>query len=140
MSYLCLKHIPRWLATVLVTAAILYATLASNPVGADHLPLFPGIDKVVHFIMFAALTAALLFDLSRMKKAVRARQRFGVSGTAAVVFGAVDELLQQFLTSDRSGDILDWAADCGGTAAVLIIYSAWLRQHQRGAHRPACRD
>ena len=90
-----LAKIPRWLATTLVVAAILYATIAPHPAGADELPMFPGVDKVVHFIMFATLAVALLFDLSRSKKATSAGRVMAVAGVAAILFGAVDELLQE---------------------------------------------
>ena len=125
-----LAKIPRWLATALVVAAILYATIAPHPVGADELPLFPGVDKVVHFIMFATLAAALLFDLSRSKKATSAGRVMTVAGVAAVLVGAIDELLQECLTYNRSGEVLDWLADAGGVAAVLLIFSAWRLRHQ----------
>lgn len=135
-----LNRIPRWLTTALVVAAILYATLASHPVGADKMPLFPGVDKVVHFIMFATLAAALLFDLSRTKNAAPAGRLMAWAGTAAIVFGAVDELMQHWLTTERSGDPVDWLADTGGVATVLLIFGAWQRRRRRGDHRPACRD
>lgn len=125
-----LAKIPRWLATTLVVAAILYATIAPHPAGADELPMFPGVDKVVHFIMFATLAAALLFDLSRSKKATSAGRMMAVAGVAAILFGAVDELLQECLTDNRSGEALDWLADAGGVAAVLLIFSAWRQRHQ----------
>lgn len=125
-----IAKIPRWLTTALVVAAILYATIAPHPVGADELPLFPGVDKVVHFIMFATLAAALLFDLWRIKTATSAGRVMAVAGVAAVLFGAVDELLQECLTDNRSGELLDWLADVGGVAAVLLIFSALRRRHR----------
>ena len=86
--------------------------------------MFPGVDKVVHFIMFATLAVALLFDLSRSKKATSAGRVMAVAGVA------VDELLQECLTDNRSGEALDWLADAGGVAAVLLIFSAWRQRHQ----------
>lgn len=132
--------IPRWLLSALTAAAIVYATLAPHPVGADELPMFPGADKVVHFIMFATLTAALIFDLWRTKKATTAGWIIIRAAVASVAFGAVDELMQKYLTSARTGDLLDWLADIAGTLAALLIFSIWQRRHRRGVHHPVYRD
>lgn len=134
-----IDKIPRWLLTVLTAGAICYATLAPHPAGADVLPMFPGADKVVHFIMFATLTAALLFDLRRTKKAAAARRIAIRAAVASMVFGAVDEIMQSCLTTVRSGDILDWLADMAGTCAMLLIFLIWRRQRRHKVHRPACR-
>ena len=135
-----ITHIPRWVTTAVVSAAILYATLAPHPVGADQLPLIPGLDKVIHFIMFATFTASMLFDLGRTNKAAPAGRRMALAGAVSVVFGAVDELLQSYITENRSGDIIDWFADMAGIVTVLLIFAAWRHRHRHATHRPACRD
>lgn len=47
-----LDRIPRFLTSAVVTAGVLYLTLAPRPFGSVRIPLFEGADKVVHFMMF----------------------------------------------------------------------------------------
>lgn len=54
-----------WLPSALVVAVIIYATLFPDPAGADELPDIPGIDKLIHAIMFGGMAGALAFDYCR---------------------------------------------------------------------------
>ena len=57
-----LDRIPRFLTSAVVTAGVLYLTLAPRPFGSVRIPLFEGADKVVHFMMFFAMAFAYHFD------------------------------------------------------------------------------
>lgn len=129
--------------TALCVAGILYATLAERPAGAESLPLFPGVDKMIHALMFATLTGAALFDYRRRqlhhkRPATLTGAVMGFVGVAVIGFGALDEGLQQWLTAGRSAELADWLADCGGCLAAIVAACIW--QRRRAAHRPACRD
>jgi len=54
-----------WWPTALVVGVILYATLNSDPVGADRFPAIPHLDKLIHAIMFGGLFSAISFDRRR---------------------------------------------------------------------------
>lgn len=95
---------------VLGHLAVLYAPRAPSGGGV------PGLDKVVHLAVFAAV--------------VWAGRRAGV-GTAALVVAAllhapVSEALQHWVLPGRSGDPLDAVADVAGVAlgALLPVRSA----------------
>ena len=62
-----LDRIPRFLTSAVVTAGVLYLTLAPRPFGSVRIPLFEGADKVVHFMMFFAMAFAYDFDFGRGK-------------------------------------------------------------------------
>jgi VanZ family protein len=101
---------------ILSTGAILYGTLF--PVDYDVPQSFMGLDKVVHFIMFAAWT--FFYGLVRFLK-----DKFTLFPVFLVgsLFGLVIEVLQHLLPTGRSPELLDFAADITGTAAaVLILY------------------
>jgi len=40
---------------MVVAAVILYGTISSDPAGVEHLPMFPGADKLIHAVMFGGL-------------------------------------------------------------------------------------
>lgn len=113
----------RWWPTAVTLGAVLWLTLAPDPVPDTGLPLFPGIDKVVHAVMMGGLTAALLFDWKRAES--RRHQRLTwrpvcVVAAVMLVFSAVDEWAQGAMGLGRSTDILDFGADCTGIALASL--------------------
>lgn len=119
-----LKYWPkRWIATALVVLIIMYLTLVPRPLPDTQLQLIPGIDKVVHAIMFVGLSGVALIDLCRRGKGVFAvptrRQAISVCA-AAIAFGGVIEVAQQAMALGRGGDIADFAADAAGAAAGIL--------------------
>ncbi|HVF19971.1 MAG TPA: VanZ family protein [Mycobacteriales bacterium] len=77
----------------------------------------PGLDKVVHALLFALL-------------AVTARWRFGprrVVPVALLLYAGGSELAQAVLLPNRSGDLLDVAADLTGVVLGLLGADAWRR-------------
>lgn len=119
-----LDRIPRFLTSAVVTAGVLYLTLAPRPFGSVRIPLFEGADKVVHFIMFFAMAFAYHFDFRRGKKPVDEARLMGWIFVSLSAFGGLIELAQWKMRMGRSGDWYDLLADIAG--AVYGIILAWL--------------
>lgn len=119
-----LDRIPRFLTSAVVTAGVLYLTLAPRPFGSVRIPLFEGADKVVHFMMFFAMAFAYHFDFCRGKKPVDEARLMGWIFVSLSVFGGLIELAQWKMRMGRSGDWYDLLADIAG--AVYGIILAWL--------------
>lgn len=119
-----LDRIPRFLASAVVTAGVLYLTLAPRPFGSVRIPLFEGADKVVHFMMFFAMAFAYHFDFRRGKKPVDEARLMGWIFVSLSAFGGLIELAQWKMRMGRSGDWYDLLADIAG--AVYGIILAWL--------------
>lgn len=125
--YRFIRNIPPYLPTALVFIAILYISLAPDPI-PDEMPLllFPGADKVIHFIMYGGLTGTFCFDYYR-----RANHRCHecriliVASLTAMIIGGVIELLQDYMGIGRQSDYLDFIANTTG-AIVGIIAGRWL--------------
>lgn len=113
----------RWIVTALVILFIFYLTLVPRPLPDNDIDI-PGIDKVVHAVMFGALAFAGCIDLAQRKRGQfympGRRGIFGVIVSVAI-FGGVIEILQQAMNAGRSGDILDFVADVAG-----IVACTWL--------------
>ncbi len=105
--------------TLCVVAVIVYATLSNDPMPDVDMPLIPHLDKLIHAIMFGGLCGAWYFDLYRSGAPLTVRTRLLVAA-ACVGAGGLDELMQWLLTTDRAGDILDWAADATGIAVAYF--------------------
>lgn len=119
-----LDRIPRFLTSAVVTAGVLYLTLAPRPFGSVRIPLFEGADKVVHFMMFFAMAFADHFDFRRGKKPVDEARLMGWIFVSLSAFGGLIELAQWKMRMGRSGDWYDLLADIAG--AVYGIILAWL--------------
>lgn len=119
-----LDRIPRFLTSAVVTAGVLYLTLAPRPFGSVRIPLFEGADKVVHFMMFFAMAFAYHFDFRRGKKPVDEARLMGWIFVSLSAFGGLIELAQWKMWMGRSGDWYDLLADIAG--AVYGIILAWL--------------
>ena len=119
-----LDRIPRFLTSAVVTAGVLYLTLAPRPFGSVRIPLFEGADKVVHFMMFFAMAFAYHFDFRRGKKPVDEARLMGWIFVSLSAFGGLIELAQWKMRMGRSGDWYDLLADIAGTVYGIIL--AWL--------------
>lgn len=58
--------IPSGIPSVIMIALVSYFSLTDNPVGAT-ISLFPGSDKVVHFIMYFVTTTTFIYDYTKLK-------------------------------------------------------------------------
>lgn len=132
--------LPAWLFSVLVVAAILWLTLAREPLPETSLPMIPGFDKIGHACMFGGLYFSLSFDsrlslLRRGKKSSRrgsARRALLLAGVC-IVFGGLVELLQEWTGQGRSADWLDFAADAAGVLLSAAVTPSLLRRLGPGA-------
>lgn len=80
-----------------------------------HPPRLPGSpsDKLLHVLAFTVLTALAL--------AAHPRAAPLKIAAALVLLGGVIELVQLIRPLNREGSWLDFAADCGAVATVLLI-------------------
>lgn len=124
-----LHSAPRFIFTIIVVLAILWLTLASQPLGDVSVPLFPGADKVVHGCMFGGLMFVIELDYARWQTKRRnlvggaALMRWRVALATALfvcLFGGAIELLQDAMAIGRGAEIRDFAADCLGVAIALV--------------------
>ena len=99
---------------VLVSLAVLFAP-------ADDVPASPpGVDKVVHLLLFAALALTGRW----------AGARAGALGVLLVVYAAVSEVVQGVSALERSASVADWAADTVGVLGGLLTW-AWAARRTR---------
>ena len=100
----------------LVSLAVLFAPASDVPAAP------PGVDKLVHLSLFAALAAS--------GRWAGARPRW--LPVLLLAYGAVSEVLQVLPAVGRSGSVTDWLADAGG---VLLGLGAWSAARPGGPAR-----
>ncbi|MBD5244598.1 MAG: GNAT family N-acetyltransferase [Barnesiella sp.] len=127
---------PPYFFTLAVTLAVCYFTLVPNPLPSDHIHLFPHSDKVVHFIMFATLAGAILFDRCRAHHMVpRPLAAIGAMIISSL-FGGIVEILQHLMELGRSADWLDFIADTIGAAFGAWLVYVWPGWQSVWRHEP----
>ena len=112
---------------MLVVAVIAYATLDSDPMGADSLPPIPYIDKIIHAIMFGGLFSALAFDYYRAGNAMT-RTALLLFAAGSVLAGGVDEWAQSVVNTGRTGEVFDFLADTVGIAVAFFAAPPAIRK------------
>lgn len=111
-------------ATVLpggLLVVILLLTLLPPQPDSQPVLLFPGADKVVHFIMFGALACAIAWDLLRTAKRSLPYVLIFSFLLSALTGGGV-ELMQGFMDCGRSADWFDFCADLAGAVLMPLVF------------------
>lgn len=122
----------RWWLTIIVTAAILWLTLAPHPVGDNEIELFPGADKIIHAIMMGGLAFTALFDFARNGTWRNIRKITpAIAITVAftcIIFSCIDEWGQGVMNLGRSSDPFDLIADIAGIILAATIAVPLIRK------------
>lgn len=84
----------------------------------------PGLDKLVHAMMFGALAFVSVIDVANIRRhqfKILNRNQLLAIATGVSIFGGLIELLQLTMNAGRSGDVVDFVADIVGA-----IVGTWL--------------
>jgi VanZ family protein len=94
-------------------------------------PPMPDFDKVVHLLMFLGLSLIVFFDNTRyLKKRISFRRIILASFLFPVLTSGLIEIMQEYLTSYRTGDWMDFLFDGIGSFLGLIAclkVNTWLK-------------
>ncbi len=95
-----------------------------------HVKPVVGLDKVVHFLMYAGFAFACIWGyrkqfvsngLSYKKKALL------LTLVISITYGGLTELMQEYFVPFRTGDWIDFLADCTGTLIGVLIFYLFFR-------------
>ncbi len=118
----------QYIVTVLITLSII--VLSTLPIPEDA-PMsdVPLIDKWVHMVMYMGLVLAMWFDhVVRSEKKAKGKHILFMF-LYATLLGGLMELVQAYLTTCRSGDLIDFEADAIGAAIgvglTLFVNKLW---------------
>jgi VanZ family protein len=124
-----MRLIRAYWTSIIVCIGILYVSLVRNP--GIHLPTFVGADKWVHLLMYTLLGAVATYDSIRIQ--LSGWRLWLVATLLPILFGGIIELVQEQWFAPRSGEWIDWLADCIGviigTIAILIINRLYHKKH-----------
>ncbi|MDR1623540.1 MAG: VanZ family protein [Tannerellaceae bacterium] len=118
-----LYYIKKYPFSLTVILTVTYLSFFTPP--SIDIPLFDGVDKVVHFCMYAGLSGMLWIEFLRNHRKGGLNVKRAITGAVVcpVLFGGLIELGQTGLTQYRGGDPLDFLADTMGVLIASLI--AW---------------
>lgn len=116
------KVIGYW-KSILVLSAIAYLSLLREP--SISLPYVIGMDKWIHAIMYLVLTLTLLWDSQQRPKL------WWIVGVFSAIFGGFIEVLQEQFFYPRTGDWMDWLADCIGVIVAIIVWLIGVKWNEK---------
>lgn len=106
------EMIRRYPFTLLFVAAIF--TVCMIPIPETPLSGVSFIDKWTHIVMYLALGVVYWTERNRVRSRLAGWALFVVAVVLPVVMGGLIEVMQETLTSCRSGDVMDFLADAAG--------------------------
>ena len=116
------KVIGYW-KSILVLSAIAYLSLLREP--SIALPSVPGIDKWIHGVMYLILTLTLLWDSQQRSNL------WWIAGVFSAIFGGFIEVLQELCFYPRTGDWMDWLADCIGVIIAIVVWLIGIKLYEK---------
>jgi VanZ family protein len=82
-------------------------------------------DKWIHAIMYLVLTLTLLWDSQQRPKL------WWIVGVFSAIFGGFIEVLQEQFFYPRTGDWMDWLADCIGVIVAIIVWLIGVKWYEK---------
>ncbi len=106
--------------SILISLSIVYLSLAppSEFKNVPEVIAFVGSDKIVHFLMYFALTIVAVYDFKKSRNVLNI---FVQCAIFPFLLGGTMEVLQHFFTVHRSGDWLDLLANTVGIATAYLL-------------------
>ena len=115
--------------SIVVGIGILYVSLVRDP--SISLPSIAGADKWVHGLMYAILGIAICWDSIGLK--MRGGLLWLIALVVPMVYGGIIEIVQELWFAPRSGEWMDWLADCigviVGVGLMMIINQLCKNRH-----------
>lgn len=90
----------------------------------------PGLDKAVHAVLFAALSAASAWRFGRRRAVLGGLTSYAVSS----------ELIQAVAVPSRGGDPFDVVADLAGVVIFWVLADAWSRSRSGSVQATSAHD
>lgn len=113
-----IHYIRKYPFSLAIIAVVVYLSFFNPP--HTEIESIPNIDKLVHFCMYFAMSGMLWMEFLRSHRTEKLPLRHAVIGAVVcpIVFSGCIELLQEYCTTYRGGDWMDFAANAAGVLAA----------------------
>lgn len=124
-----LHYIKKYPFSLLVIFAVLYLSFFKPPQVDEDLPLFPGLDKLVHLCMYLGMSGVLWWEFYRAHRYERPPMHHAWIGAfvCPILLSGLIELLQAYATEHRGGEWLDFVANVAGVLLASFVVRSWIK-------------
>lgn len=132
-----LRFVPVTVMTLLISVLSLLPSQCFKQ-ALVPLPPFPGLDKIIHALMYASLTLTYVYALPRDRR-IHLPTVLRVA-LFVTLYGAAIEVCQKLFTASRAMELLDISANAAGALTSSLLIYTWLRHRasRRPTLPPAC--
>ena len=110
-----------------VVCTIAYVSLLREP--RVTLPPITGADKWVHGVMYLVLALVMMWD--NKKVGLKTSYSWVIVVLFSAIFGGFIEVLQEQFFYPRTGDWMDWLADCIGVIVAIIVWLIGVKWYEK---------
>ena len=116
-----IRYIRQYPVSICIILAVIYLSFFKPP--QTDIGSIPGMDKVVHVCMYFGLSGMLGLEFIRAHRKTHAPLWHAWIGAllCPVLFSGAIELLQEYCTTYRGGDWLDFAANTTGALLASLV-------------------
>jgi len=116
-----LSRIKKYPVSLCAVLTVVYLSFFRQP--EVNLAEIPDVDKLAHACMYFGLSGALWWEFLRAHRGKRAsmRRAWVAAFFCPVLFSGCVELAQEYCTTYRSGEWLDFAANTAGVALASLM-------------------
>ena len=111
--------------SLLCIALVWYLSIWFMPPEDMELPSINFLDKWTHFVMYGGTCSVIWVEYLRCHRRLNATKLFLCAWLAPSLMGGVIELVQAYLTTNRSGEWLDFLADAVGCTLAVAVGLAY---------------
>lgn len=129
-----LYYIKKYPVSLLIILTVIYLSFFKPPI--TDLSNIPYIDKIVHICMYLGMSGMLWLEFLRAHQKGDSPLWHAWVGAfvCPVLFSGMVELLQEYCTTYRGGDWLDFAANTAGALIASLIGYFVLRPRMAQKH------
>lgn len=114
-----IKKYPLSLSVILLLSYLSLGKCSSS------VPMFPGMDKIAHFLMYSFLCIVIWYEYYKSHKTTDRARIFWGAIVAPILFSGMLELFQEFLTIYRTGDVIDFIFNVAGVV-FAAFFGRWV--------------
>jgi VanZ family protein len=122
-----LQYIKKYPASLFIILVVIYLSFFKPP--KTELSKIENLDKVVHFCMYFGMSGMLWLEFLRAHRRERLPLMHAWIGATLcpILFSGCVELLQEYCTTYRGGDWMDFLANSLGAICATAINYIWVR-------------
>ena len=115
-------YLKKYPISILIILVVTYLSFFKPPSPPDINDI-PGIDKIVHFCMYLGMSGMLWLEFYRAHRNDNVPKWHAWIGAIAcpIAFSGIVELLQEYCTTNRTGDWWDFAANTLGVIVASLL-------------------